>query len=77
MRAVLLLSCCAFVVAAQAQALSGTFVVSNYSGFNISCRGGNNGSIDLTPSGGTPPYTYEWSNNATTQDLSGLTSGYY
>ncbi len=62
---------------AAAQALSGTFVVSNYGGFNIACKGGNNGSINLTPSGGTPPYTYEWSNNATTQDLSGLTAGYY
>ena len=63
--------------AAAAQALSGNFVVSNYGGFNISCKGGNNGSIDLTPTGGTPPYTYDWSNNATTQDLTGLVAGYY
>lgn len=68
---------CCTGIAASAQALNGTFVVSNYNGFNIACKGGANGSIDLTPSGGTPPYTYEWSNNATTQDLTGLVAGYY
>lgn len=44
---------------------------------NVTCNGGNNGSIDLTPSGGTGTYTYLWSNLATTQDISGLISGNY
>jgi hypothetical protein len=44
---------------------------------NVSCFGGNNGSIDLTPSGGTPGYTYYWSGGITTQDLTGLTAGNY
>jgi gliding motility-associated-like protein len=34
-----------------------------------------NGSIDLTPFNGFGPYTYAWSNGATTQDLSGLCGG--
>ena len=44
---------------------------------NVSCNGGANGSINLSVSGGTPGYTYLWSNGATTQDLSGLTAGIY
>lgn len=35
------------------------------------------GSIDLTPSGGTSPYTYFWNDSSTTQDLSSLEEGTY
>lgn len=35
------------------------------------------GSIDLFVSGGTPPYQYHWSNNSSSQNLYGLTSGTY
>ena len=44
---------------------------------NIACFGNASGAIDLTPAGGTPPYTYLWSNSATTQDLIGLLPGTY
>lgn len=44
----------------------------------VDCPGGNNGSIDLTVSGGTPGYTYSWSNGgATTEDQSNLSEGFY
>ena len=46
---------------------------------NITCLspGFNNGSIDLTVSGGVAPYSYLWSNGATSEDISGLTQGSY
>ncbi len=44
---------------------------------NVSCPGGSNGTITATPSAGNEPYTYLWSNNATTQILNNLTAGTY
>lgn len=44
---------------------------------NPTTCGGNNGSIDLTVTDGTPGYTYLWSNSNSTQDLSGLNAGTY
>lgn len=35
------------------------------------------GQIDLTVSGGTSPYTFQWSTNATTEDLTNLSPGNY
>ncbi len=37
----------------------------------------DNGSVNLVLSGGIEPYSYEWSNGATLQDISGLTEGTY
>jgi hypothetical protein len=49
---------------------------------DVTCYSGNNGSVDLSVTGGTtycqnPVYTYIWSNGETTQDISGLASGTY
>ena len=47
------------------------------SAYNVSCFGGTDGSITATPSGGTSPYTYQWSNGGTTQTISSLTASFY
>ncbi|MBI4647362.1 MAG: SprB repeat-containing protein [Bacteroidia bacterium] len=44
---------------------------------NVACYNGNNGSIDIGVISGTPPYTYNWSNGSTTQDISALVAGTY
>lgn len=45
---------------------------------NVSCFGGSNGTIDVTVTGGTGPYTFSWNNGQyTTEDLTGLAPGTY
>lgn len=50
-------------------------------GYNVSCADANNGTIDATVSGGTPPYSYFWTgpNGFTSIDLNltGLSAGTY
>lgn len=44
---------------------------------DVKCFGQNTGSIDLSVTGGTPGYTYNWGSGVTTQDRSGLVTGTY
>jgi hypothetical protein len=53
------------------------FTLSNYNGFNVSCDGSTDGTIDLTVSNGTGPYVFVWSTGAVSEDLSGLGAGTY
>ncbi|MCK5535809.1 MAG: OmpA family protein [Bacteroidales bacterium] len=44
---------------------------------NVTFFGGNDGVADLTVYYGTEPHTFLWSNGETTEDIDGLTEGYY
>ena len=44
---------------------------------SLECSGDNNGSISALVSGGTSPYSYTWSNGASTQSISDLGPGQY
>jgi gliding motility-associated-like protein len=60
------------IVTEPAAALTGSAVVTGFP-----CPGGSTGSIDLTVSGGTAPYTYLWSNGNASEDLNNIPAGNY
>ena len=55
---------------------TGNLAISNSSIGEENC-GNTNGSINITVLGGAMPYSFNWSNLATTEDLTGLTAGTY
>ncbi len=44
---------------------------------NVTCFGDEDGAIDVSVSGGVTPYTFEWSNGDTTEDLNNLSPAPY
>jgi subtilisin-like proprotein convertase family protein len=54
----------------------GTLTLDNISITDEIC-GNSNGAIDITVSGGTPSYSYFWSNASTNEDVSGISAGTY
>jgi hypothetical protein len=52
-------------------------VVSDFNGFDISCAGENDGAATVTPLAGQAPFTFQWSNGATTSSAQNLNAGIY
>lgn len=44
---------------------------------NVNCNGNATGSVDIELNGGTSTYYFEWSNNATSEDLANVGAGTY
>jgi len=55
---------------------SGNLTIDNAIISDENC-GGTNGGIDISVSGGAFPYSYNWSNNTTNEDLSNIGAGNY
>ena len=72
-----------FTLTEPANGISVTETISSHNGFNITCNGANDGAIDVTVTGGTTVFTYEWTTadgsglDATAQDQTGLGPGTY
>lgn len=49
----------------------------SYTAVDVDCHGASTGSIDISVTGGTPAYSYAWSNGATSEDLTAISSGSY
>ena len=52
-------------------------VTSSFDGFGVSCNGSSDGEITVTPTLGTAPFNYVWSNGSTSSVADNLSAGSY
>jgi subtilisin-like proprotein convertase family protein len=75
---------CTITDGSGCQLLVGPYLINNSSDILVDTAfvtdafcGLSNGAIDILVTGGISPYSYQWSNNSTTQDISALSLGIY
>ena len=69
--------CNGCIATASIEITQPTPLVLTYNKIDLNCFGDASGEIDLMVTGGTAPYTYLWNNGETTEDLMGLSGGFY
>jgi uncharacterized repeat protein (TIGR01451 family) len=65
------------VATATTTVASGSFTLDSTSIIQATCQTASNGSATIVVSGSNPPFTYAWSNSATTNSITGLLPGTY
>ncbi|MGH1435079.1 MAG: gliding motility-associated C-terminal domain-containing protein [Lewinella sp.] len=61
----------------QPTAMALQLEASSFGIYELSCPGAADGSLTASVTGGTPPYSYTWSNGATTETANDLAAGTY
>lgn len=56
----------------EPEKMSLDFLASDYNGVNVTCATGMDGTLDVSASGGVPPYTYLWSSGQTSTRITSL-----
>ncbi len=65
------------VAVASATLTQPSLLVCSTTGTNIKCKNASTGTASVTATGGTLPYTYNWTNGANTPNVDGLVAGTY
>ncbi len=68
---------CTQVVSGSVGAFGCTLSFSTPSIMDVSCNGGSDGSATISGASGTTPYSYAWSNGATSATVTGMSAGTY
>lgn len=72
----LLIASCLTLLSSNMEAQTSDLAI-NFQVTDVDCYGNNNASIETTVTGGILPYTYIWSNGATSSNIYGLMGGNY
>lgn len=65
------------ILCSMAYSFAAPIAITTIKKVNVKCFGDATGSINITASGGTQPYSYLWSNGSTVEDMTGLAAGMY
>jgi len=68
---------CSYSISATVESSVDDLQITSNSLNAITCYGFNNGSVDISVSGGVEPYDIDWSNGEDTEDVNGLPPGSY